>query len=153
MPGKSHGPQSLVGYRPWGCKELDTTEQLHFHFPEAEPETRTPMQILFAETLVGVGSEQRKGSPIGCITWEVPLWAAAAQPPGSPGNKPRTCASAIPSEGWAWKLRSLSTNAISHRLGCHFSVGLAWCAGEQSRLWWSKKVLGGKCWRRKQTLS
>ena len=29
-PGKSHGPRSLVGYSPWGCKELDTTERLHF---------------------------------------------------------------------------------------------------------------------------
>ena len=32
LPGKSHGQRSLVGYSPWGCKELDTTEQLHFHF-------------------------------------------------------------------------------------------------------------------------
>ena len=24
--------RSLVGYSPWGCKELDTTERLHFHF-------------------------------------------------------------------------------------------------------------------------
>ena len=28
----SHGWRSLVGYRPWGHKELDTTEWLHFHF-------------------------------------------------------------------------------------------------------------------------
>ena len=27
---KSHGWRSLVGYSPWGCKELDMTEQLHF---------------------------------------------------------------------------------------------------------------------------
>ena len=26
---KSHGRRSLVGYRPWGHKELDTSEQLH----------------------------------------------------------------------------------------------------------------------------
>ena len=32
LPGKSHGQRSLVGYSPWGHKELDTTEQLHFHF-------------------------------------------------------------------------------------------------------------------------
>ena len=32
MPGKSHGRRSLVGCSPWGCEELDTTEQLHFHF-------------------------------------------------------------------------------------------------------------------------
>ena len=30
LPGKSHGPRSLVGYSPWGRKESDTTEQLHF---------------------------------------------------------------------------------------------------------------------------
>ena len=26
LPGESHGQQSLVGYSPWGCKDLDTTE-------------------------------------------------------------------------------------------------------------------------------
>ena len=29
---KSHGWRSLEGYSPWGHKELDTTERLHFHF-------------------------------------------------------------------------------------------------------------------------
>ena len=28
LPGESHGQRSLVGYRPWGCKESDTTEAL-----------------------------------------------------------------------------------------------------------------------------
>ena len=32
LPGKSHGWRSLVGYSPWGRKEWDKTEQLHFHF-------------------------------------------------------------------------------------------------------------------------
>ena len=32
LAGESHGQRSLVGYSPWGRKELDTTEQLHFHF-------------------------------------------------------------------------------------------------------------------------
>ena len=32
LPGKSHGRRSLVGCSPWGREELDTTEQLHFHF-------------------------------------------------------------------------------------------------------------------------
>ena len=26
LPGKSHGQGSLAGYSPWGCKELDMTE-------------------------------------------------------------------------------------------------------------------------------
>ena len=32
LPGKSHGWRSPVGCSPWGHKELDTTERLHFHF-------------------------------------------------------------------------------------------------------------------------
>ena len=30
LPGKFHGWRNLVGYSPWDCKELDTTERLHF---------------------------------------------------------------------------------------------------------------------------
>ena len=30
LPGKSHGQRSPVGYSPWGHKESDTTERLHF---------------------------------------------------------------------------------------------------------------------------
>ena len=32
LPGKSHGQRSLAGCSPWGRKELDMTERLHFHF-------------------------------------------------------------------------------------------------------------------------
>ena len=32
LPGESHGRRSLVGYSPWGCKQPDATERLHFHF-------------------------------------------------------------------------------------------------------------------------
>ena len=32
LPVKSHGRRSLVGCSPWGLKESDTTEWLHFHF-------------------------------------------------------------------------------------------------------------------------
>ena len=31
LAGKSHGQKSLVGYRPWGHKKLDTTEQPSMH--------------------------------------------------------------------------------------------------------------------------
>ena len=34
LPGEFHGQRSLVGYSPWGCKELDMTERLHFHLRE-----------------------------------------------------------------------------------------------------------------------
>ena len=32
LPGEFHGQRSLVGYIPWGSKELDTTEQLTLTF-------------------------------------------------------------------------------------------------------------------------
>ena len=31
-PGEFRGQRSLVAYSPWGCKELDTMEQLFFFF-------------------------------------------------------------------------------------------------------------------------
>ena len=32
LPGKSHGWRNLMGYSPWGRKESDMTERLHFPF-------------------------------------------------------------------------------------------------------------------------
>ena len=32
LPGRSHGRRSLVGCSPWGRKEADMTERLHFRF-------------------------------------------------------------------------------------------------------------------------
>ena len=32
LPGKSHRQRRVVGYSPWGRKELDMTERLRFHF-------------------------------------------------------------------------------------------------------------------------
>ena len=31
LPGKFHGQRSMAGFRPWGQKESDTTEQLSTH--------------------------------------------------------------------------------------------------------------------------
>ena len=31
LPGESHGQRNLAGYSPWGCKELELTEQLSMH--------------------------------------------------------------------------------------------------------------------------
>ena len=44
LPGKFHGQRSLVGYRPWGCKELDTTERLHFaSLGNVQKENQSPL--------------------------------------------------------------------------------------------------------------
>ena len=62
LPGKSHGRRSLVGCSPWGHKESDTTERLHFHF---------------SLSCIGEGN----GSPLQCSCLENPRdrgawWAA-----------------------------------------------------------------------------
>ena len=36
LPGLSLGQRSLAGYSPWGCKELDMTEQLSLHAPTGQ---------------------------------------------------------------------------------------------------------------------
>jgi len=45
-----------MGYSPWGRKELDTTERLHFHF-------------LFKLVLSSPGSSLLAGSPISRPHW------------------------------------------------------------------------------------
>ena len=58
LPGKSHGRRSPVGYSPWGHKESDTTEWLHFSFiisPSNEHSDWFPLR------LTGLISLQSKG--------------------------------------------------------------------------------------------
>ena len=43
LPGKSHGQRNLVGFSPWGRKEWDTTEQLHFHSAYGFVKSRTTL--------------------------------------------------------------------------------------------------------------
>ena len=62
LPGKSLGWRNLVGYSPWGHKESDTTERLHF---------------IFSLSCIGEGN----GNPLQCSCLENPRdggawWAA-----------------------------------------------------------------------------
>ena len=52
LPGKSHGWRSLVGCSPWGHKESDTTERLHFHFSLSciEEGNGNPLQFSYLES-------------------------------------------------------------------------------------------------------
>ena len=80
LPGKSHGWRSLVGCSPWGHKELDTTERLHFHFLALEKEMATHSSVL-AWRIPGMGEPgglQSMGSHrVGC-DWSDLAAAAAA---------------------------------------------------------------------------
>ena len=53
LPEKSHEWRSLVGYSPWGHKESDTTERLHF----------TYYQMGFPDSSVGKKSTCNAGDP------------------------------------------------------------------------------------------
>ena len=44
LPGKSNGRRGLVGCSPWGRKESDTTERLHFHFSRIGEGNGNPLQ-------------------------------------------------------------------------------------------------------------
>ena len=37
LPKTSPGPRNLVGYSPWGCKELDVMEPLSMHTYQGGP--------------------------------------------------------------------------------------------------------------------
>ena len=56
LPGKSHGQKSLVGCSPWGRKESDTTERLHFHFSCIGEGNGNPLQCSCVENPRGRGT-------------------------------------------------------------------------------------------------
>ena len=47
---KSHGRRNLAGYRPWGHKELDTTDRFHFTVQLREGKQRGK-QFYFASVI------------------------------------------------------------------------------------------------------
>ena len=46
LPGNPHGWWNLVGYSPWGCKELDTTERFHFTYM-VQPHLYSVLYIIY----------------------------------------------------------------------------------------------------------
>ena len=61
LPGKSHGWRSVVGYRPWGRKELDMTERLHLVTWSIQGRQRTKLmprlrEIFLFEVLIFRGN-------------------------------------------------------------------------------------------------
>ena len=60
LPGKSHGWRSLVGCSPWGHKESDTTERLHFRFS---------LSCIEEGNVFLPGESQGQGSLVACSLW------------------------------------------------------------------------------------
>ena len=53
FPGESHGPRSLAGYNPWGCKELDMAEWLSTN-------THEVLQIVWLNEILHVAALEQK---------------------------------------------------------------------------------------------
>ena len=58
LPGKSHGQRSLVDYSPWGRKESDTTERLHYFTAVQNP----PANVADAGLITGSGRFPGEGN-------------------------------------------------------------------------------------------
>ena len=57
LPGEFHGQRSLVGYGPWGCKELDMTERLTlWHFLGGSDGKESACRIPWTEESSGLQS-------------------------------------------------------------------------------------------------
>ena len=78
LPGESHGGRSLVGYSPWGRKQSDTTERLHFIvmggwwkgggsvFPGGSAVKNPPVNAGDSGSVLGLGRSpgERNGKPL-----------------------------------------------------------------------------------------
>ena len=86
LPGKSHGRRSLVDYSPWGCKESDTTERLHFHFSLSclGEGNGNPLQYSYLENprdggawwaaIYGVTQTEHDWSDLAAAEWKIEVW-------------------------------------------------------------------------------
>ena len=109
LPGKFHGWRSLVGYSPWGRKESDTTERLHF--------VSLPLQSLsrgqLFETPWTVGCQ----APLSLGFSRQEYWGGLSCP--SPGDPPNP----------GIELRSLMSPALAGRF---FTTSATWEAHTHS---------------------
>ena len=102
LPGKSHGWRSLIGCSPWGRKESDITEQLHFDF---------------SLSCIGEGN----GNPLQCSCLENPrdgrAWWAAIYGVTKSRTRLKLLSSSISSLGWE--------DPLEEGMATHSSI-LAW---------------------------
>ena len=100
LPGKPHGRRSLVGCSPWGHKESNTTERLHFHF---------------SLSCIGEGD----GNPLQCSCLENPrdggAWWAAVYGVTQGQIRLKQLSSSSSSTVFVWWREYASKNLLSSR--------------------------------------
>ena len=114
LPGKSHGWRSLVCCSPWGHKELDTTERLHFHF------------LL---SCIGEGN----GNPLQCSCLENPKdrgawWAAVYGVAQSQTQLKRLSSSRSTTKWWIWSIYQvlLESSLMKPSTATTFILSASW---------------------------
>ena len=97
LPEKSHGWRSLVDYSPRGCKELDTTEQLHFTYLSSVSVLR--LQLIHRLGLRS--SEGLIGARKICFWIDTPTWLLAGGLSSYPSRALQRATWV--SSRWGWK--------------------------------------------------
>ena len=106
LPGKSHGRRSLVGCRPWGREESDTTERLHFHS---------------SLSCIGEGN----GNPLQCSCLENPrdggAWWATVYGVAQSWTRLKRLSSSSSSKVYIFKLLKIPSRCFPKRLAIYTS--------------------------------
>ena len=76
LPGKSHGQRSMVGHSPWGCKESDTTERLHFALTSLVAQTVKRLPAVWDTQVRPLGwedpVEKEMATHSSILAWKIP---------------------------------------------------------------------------------
>ena len=79
MPGEFHGPRSLVGYSPWGCKKLEMTEGINSNKSDHECNACNKIQTLqwltepdVTATFASFSHSHSQSHWSPCYSWEIP---------------------------------------------------------------------------------
>ena len=107
LHGKSHGQRSLVGCSPWGCKESDTTEWLHFSLS---------LYVSWEDAL-----EKDMATHSSILAWEI-LWTKDPADDSPWGCK---------------KSDMTERLALSFQFMCKVTVLSPWVKAENNRIWTS----------------
>ena len=68
LPGKSHGQRSMVGYSPWGRKELDTIERLtSLHFTSRRAIQDRRVMVVSSDKMWSSGERNGKLLQYSCL--------------------------------------------------------------------------------------
>ena len=118
LPGEFHGERSLVGYSPWGCKELDMTEwsDQHFHFftsrldgRSSGPGTKLGEEWRQNKCLSNNGPKTRGPFWASCLVQILKLWCMPKGGEETYSSSVKTQIEFLTSPNWSCVVQQLSS--------------------------------------------